>query len=57
MKRLNSEGTVPDPNAGNGLIPAVVVLEVTKTQAESIMEYQETGKVYLLPTEVERSKD
>ncbi|MBA9086491.1 Flp pilus assembly protein CpaB [Fontibacillus solani] len=55
LKRLNSEGTVPDPNAGNSLIPVVVVLEVTKAQAESIMEYQESGKVYLLPTELERS--
>jgi Flp pilus assembly protein CpaB len=50
LKRLNSEGTVPDPEAGNSLNPMVVVLEVTKEQAASIMEYQEQGKIYLLPT-------
>lgn len=52
LKRLNSEGTVPDPNVGNSLIPSVVVLEVTPQQAAAIMEYQESGKVYLLPVGV-----
>lgn len=50
VKRLNSEGTVPDREAGNSLIPAVVVLEVTPEQAADLMEYQEIGKVYLLPS-------
>lgn len=49
VKRLNSEGKVPDPAEGGSLIPAVVVLEVTPKQASLLMEYQETGKVYLLP--------
>ncbi|NOU80778.1 hypothetical protein GC101_18100 [Paenibacillus sp. LMG 31459] len=49
LKRLNSEGTTPDAASGDSLIPAVVVLEVTPEQAAAIMEYQETGKVYLLP--------
>lgn len=50
LKLLNSEGTVPDPNVGNSLIPAVVVLEVSSKQAEELMAYQETGKVYFLPS-------
>lgn len=49
LKRLNSEGTAPDAASGNSLIPVVVVLEVTVEQAAAIMEYQESGKVYLLP--------
>ncbi|MDF9841935.1 MULTISPECIES: Flp pilus assembly protein CpaB [unclassified Paenibacillus] len=49
VKRLNSEGKVPDPADGGSLIPAVIVLEVTPKQAALLMEYQETGKVYLLP--------
>ncbi|WP_379143660.1 Flp pilus assembly protein CpaB [Paenibacillus sp. sgz500992] len=49
VKRLNAEGKVPDPVDGGSLIPAVVVLEVTPKQAELLMEYQESGKVYLLP--------
>ncbi|GGG06189.1 hypothetical protein GCM10010912_58520 [Paenibacillus albidus] len=49
IKRLNSEGKVPDPVEGGSLIPAVVVLEVTPKQASLLMEYQESGKVYLLP--------
>ncbi|MEK5163183.1 RcpC/CpaB family pilus assembly protein [Paenibacillus sp. FSL R5-0527] len=47
---LNSEGTIPDPSAGNSLIPAVVVLEVTEEQGKKLTEYQEKGKVYLLPS-------
>lgn len=49
VKRLNAEGKVPDPTDGGSLIPAVVVLEVTPQQAGLLMEFQETGKVYLLP--------
>lgn len=49
-KRLNSEGTEPNSNSGNSLIPIVAVLEVDKGQAKALMEYQETGKVYLLPS-------
>lgn len=49
LKRLNSTGTTPEAASGESLIPAVVVLEVTSAQAAAIMEYQETGKVYLLP--------
>lgn len=52
IKRLNAEGTVPDPEAGNSLIPAVAVLEVTEKQADLLVQYQETGKVYLLPAGV-----
>ena len=49
VKLLNAEGTSPDA-AGNSLIPNVVVLKVTAEQAGKLMEYQETGKIYLLPT-------
>ncbi|EJW14340.1 Flp pilus assembly protein CpaB [Paenibacillus alvei] len=49
-KRLNSEGTEPNTGTGNSLIPIVAVLEVNKEQAKALMEYQETGKVYLLPS-------
>lgn len=52
VKRLNAEGTVPDPEAGNSLIPSVVVLEVTEQQAALLIQYQESGKVYLLPSGV-----
>lgn len=48
LKVLNSEGKVPDPESGGSLVPAVVVLEVNYKQALQLMEYQETGKVYLL---------
>ncbi|BFH18138.1 hypothetical protein J6TS7_38210 [Paenibacillus dendritiformis] len=49
-RRLNSEGTEPSSTSGNSLIPVVAVLEVNKGQAKALMEYQETGKVYLLPS-------
>lgn len=48
LKVLNSEGKTPDPESGGSLVPAVIVLEVTYQQALQLMEYQETGKVYLL---------
>lgn len=50
VKLLNAEGTAPDAAAGNSLIPNVVVLKVTTEQAGKLMEHQETGKIYLLPT-------
>jgi Flp pilus assembly protein CpaB len=50
VKLLNAEGVTPDPATGRSLIPNVVVLKVTTEQASKLMEYQETGKVYLLPT-------
>jgi Flp pilus assembly protein CpaB len=48
-KLVNAEGTVPDATTGNSLIPNVVVLKVNTEQAGKLMQYQETGKIYLLP--------
>jgi len=56
VKRINSEGKVPDPAGSGSLVPAVVVLEVTPQQAAQLVEYQETGKVYLLPSGTALSK-
>ncbi|MEC0167367.1 Flp pilus assembly protein CpaB [Paenibacillus graminis] len=52
VKTLNSEGKIPDGSEGGSAYPAVVVVDVSKKQAAKIMEYQETGKVYVLPSGV-----
>lgn len=49
-KRLNTQGKIPDEGDSGGLIPAVAILEVTPEQATDLVKYQETGKVYLLPS-------
>lgn len=52
IKVLNSEGKNPDGSEGGSSVAAVVVVDVTKEQAAKILEYQETGKVYILPSGV-----
>ncbi|QDA30208.1 Flp pilus assembly protein CpaB [Paenibacillus polymyxa] len=52
-KVTNSEGMTPDSEStNNNMVPAAITLEVAPEQAARIMEYQETGKVYLLPAGV-----
>lgn len=52
-KVVNSEGYTPEEAADQGSrVPAVVTLEVTPDQASRIMKYQQTGKIFLLPSGV-----
>lgn len=54
-KVVNSEGYTPEAEEErSSRVPAVVTLEVTPTQAMRIMEYQQTGKVFLLPSGIKQ---
>jgi len=50
---LNSEATeINQPEVSGSKVPAVIVVEVNPQQATKILNLQENGKVYLLPSGV-----
>lgn len=50
---LNAEASeINQADANGSKVPAVVVVEVNDKQAQKLMVYQESGKIYLLPAGV-----
>ena len=50
----NQEGTTTGEKEGKSLVPNVAVLEVSSAAARDLVQYQEEGKIYLLPSGVDK---
>ncbi|NHN34882.1 RcpC/CpaB family pilus assembly protein [Paenibacillus agricola] len=52
--RQNQEGITTGTKEGKSMVTSVAILEVNEAQAMDLVQYQEEGKVYLLPVGVDK---